>query len=443
MIQSSVSNLLLVLVFVFLGLWALSVVSRMWFAYQSYRCLLKSRSSKANFLAVDVAQLFAGVPLRQVIEEQEATRRSGAHILMHTIAIPVAPGGEGAAGWAASSQASASPSTVERQPLQEKSGDHLAGVFEETGKIWLKVRFTGFRLSGDLNLHGSLVQLANNAAPHEIVNGLRCRRSLRMLPPVAQPTTTTIRSEFQTSSIIGHSVRLPSSQMCHFNVCSDETTEAGCPMTALPQQSREAVEEGSDATRRRQSFGLLTVPVEPLEWENAQNSTTANNVDSFLWVDVVGASMPLSLVYHLTLVVQHPAIKEARSDKRVEEGDNPVAPADVTLIDRDNITAPVVEPVEASSNDVTKLADVSLQLAYVMSGHRLFQARAVFHLRESGDDDKELCLVCFASTKATIFIPCGHYACCLICTRKLRHCPICRTEVAFTVCVLRDALLSN
>lgn len=39
------------------------------------------------------------------------------------------------------------------------------------------------------------------------------------------------------------------------------------------------------------------------------------------------------------------------------------------------------------------------------------------------------CAVCFSCSKDTVFVPCGHYYCCLNCASRLNNCPICRCIV--------------
>lgn len=55
------------------------------------------------------------------------------------------------------------------------------------------------------------------------------------------------------------------------------------------------------------------------------------------------------------------------------------------------------------------------------------------------DEDEPDCVVCMSNSKSTVFIPCGHYSLCEMCSEKIQNkCPICRT--AITKMVRRDEL---
>lgn len=45
------------------------------------------------------------------------------------------------------------------------------------------------------------------------------------------------------------------------------------------------------------------------------------------------------------------------------------------------------------------------------------------------DEETTECCVCLSEEKDTIFYPCGHYHCCNDCAKKLKDCPICRTNI--------------
>ena len=44
--------------------------------------------------------------------------------------------------------------------------------------------------------------------------------------------------------------------------------------------------------------------------------------------------------------------------------------------------------------------------------------------------DEPDCAVCLSALKDTVFVPCGHYYCCLSCSQRLDKCPICRSVVS-------------
>lgn len=44
-------------------------------------------------------------------------------------------------------------------------------------------------------------------------------------------------------------------------------------------------------------------------------------------------------------------------------------------------------------------------------------------------DDKKLCCICYEKEKDTVFVPCGHVACCLNCSYNVDICVICRSDI--------------
>lgn len=46
---------------------------------------------------------------------------------------------------------------------------------------------------------------------------------------------------------------------------------------------------------------------------------------------------------------------------------------------------------------------------------------------------KKECVLCFDEQKDTVFIPCGHLACCRSCSKQVSKCPICRKAITHTV----------
>jgi hypothetical protein len=50
-----------------------------------------------------------------------------------------------------------------------------------------------------------------------------------------------------------------------------------------------------------------------------------------------------------------------------------------------------------------------------------------------GDTGSSECVVCMQCPKDTVFYPCGHYACCDVCSRRVSECPLCRTPVAIAL----------
>jgi len=45
------------------------------------------------------------------------------------------------------------------------------------------------------------------------------------------------------------------------------------------------------------------------------------------------------------------------------------------------------------------------------------------------NDEKDVCKICFVNDINCVIIPCGHFANCLSCGKRLRNCPICRQPI--------------
>jgi hypothetical protein len=52
------------------------------------------------------------------------------------------------------------------------------------------------------------------------------------------------------------------------------------------------------------------------------------------------------------------------------------------------------------------------------SVHRVYQ-----------DEDSEECVVCMVNAKSKVFVPCGHFYTCSVCTPLLTKCPICCSAI--------------
>lgn len=46
------------------------------------------------------------------------------------------------------------------------------------------------------------------------------------------------------------------------------------------------------------------------------------------------------------------------------------------------------------------------------------------------DDDRELCVICLDANISTVFLECGHMACCGECARCVVSCPMCRRPIS-------------
>ena len=49
------------------------------------------------------------------------------------------------------------------------------------------------------------------------------------------------------------------------------------------------------------------------------------------------------------------------------------------------------------------------------------------------DVDVSECAICLTNEKNTIFNPCGHFYCCDVCSKQIKSCPICRTNITASI----------
>jgi hypothetical protein len=49
------------------------------------------------------------------------------------------------------------------------------------------------------------------------------------------------------------------------------------------------------------------------------------------------------------------------------------------------------------------------------------------------DVDVSECAICLTNEKNTIFNPCGHFYCCDVCSKQIKSCPICRTNITSNI----------
>ena len=52
------------------------------------------------------------------------------------------------------------------------------------------------------------------------------------------------------------------------------------------------------------------------------------------------------------------------------------------------------------------------------------------NLKIYGDTSELECAICMTNeNEIIIFAPCGHYCSCIVCSKKLKNCPMCRTNI--------------
>jgi hypothetical protein len=52
------------------------------------------------------------------------------------------------------------------------------------------------------------------------------------------------------------------------------------------------------------------------------------------------------------------------------------------------------------------------------------------HMKIYEDADTSDCAVCLSDVKSIVFIPCGHFYTCNLCSQRLKTCPICRETIS-------------
>ena len=52
-------------------------------------------------------------------------------------------------------------------------------------------------------------------------------------------------------------------------------------------------------------------------------------------------------------------------------------------------------------------------------------------------EEEQKCIICQEYDQVIVFLPCGHFCCCSVCSPALKHCCMCRTLIAKTVKVTR------
>ena len=69
-------------------------------------------------------------------------------------------------------------------------------------------------------------------------------------------------------------------------------------------------------------------------------------------------------------------------------------------------------------------------LAQLHASHQaLVQVKQEKATAEAEAEDRAQCVVCMASDRAVLFLPCGHAVACAGCAAGLRECPVCRGAV--------------
>lgn len=58
------------------------------------------------------------------------------------------------------------------------------------------------------------------------------------------------------------------------------------------------------------------------------------------------------------------------------------------------------------------------------------QQDVVTETKTKGDDENELCVICLDEAIATVFLECGHMACCRNCSGMMVRCPLCRRPIS-------------
>jgi hypothetical protein len=86
-VESDVSNLCVVLLFVVLGIWILSIFARVKVALDAYSCAKKNCDGGGRMYLATMAKL-RNQTLREIMEERDAMQRQGSHLLVPTMTLP-------------------------------------------------------------------------------------------------------------------------------------------------------------------------------------------------------------------------------------------------------------------------------------------------------------------------------------------------------------------
>ena len=62
-----------------------------------------------------------------------------------------------------------------------------------------------------------------------------------------------------------------------------------------------------------------------------------------------------------------------------------------------------------------------------------FYIKLKFNKKIYRNDDINECIICMEDKKNIIFYPCKHYYCCDLCSKYIKLCPICRSEIIFKI----------
>ena len=92
----------------------------------------------------------------------------------------------------------------------------------------------------------------------------------------------------------------------------------------------------------------------------------------------------------------------------------------------------------AASKRQAELAAAAAAAAPGANGETSESATAPVDSKDITKELKQLqnqlvCKVCMDSKISRVFVPCGHFVCCDICTPLLRKCPVCRANIAYVV----------
>lgn len=53
--------------------------------------------------------------------------------------------------------------------------------------------------------------------------------------------------------------------------------------------------------------------------------------------------------------------------------------------------------------------------------------------KNPSDDSLLICVICMVNQRSVLFMPCCHFSTCMICSKKITECPICRKFIKNTV----------
>ena len=82
---------------------------------------------------------------------------------------------------------------------------------------------------------------------------------------------------------------------------------------------------------------------------------------------------------------------------------------------------------ESNARRVSYAMDTLTHYGYVISSKP--NARVIFPELKETEDETKSCKICLTYESNTLLTPCNHMVCCSECVKRLKKCPVCRTDI--------------